>query len=442
MGLPISTVNLVLKTASATRAGFGTPLFQTMHMGTLNRVISFQDTTASGEVFSPTHPASLAANGYKGTTPSVTNFKIGRVAASLVLTPNTPVAGKTYSFLISNGSTSGVCSFTASSGDDEGDVVDDLLTDIASFATIASEVTATKVGTLAASTLSLVATGDFTITGITGFTEEYTATETYAESLAAIREEDDDFYFFNSDTRDAAVQDVLASMIQTTSKAYFTASDASEAISGIYSVADTSIGSVIKQKNYSRSTAVFSDDISGFPECAYVGVNAPYSPDERSVVWDGRELFGVTVAKNPLGNKLTSTQMGYLDSRDMSYVTDTSVGPRIVGGKMASGAWIDDIRTQDTIIARVQEALDTLILNQAGSKLVGGRAGIALVDAAISKALTPFLASEALESFVTDMTAATIDQSTRTLSNVKFTAVLKGAILRVVVNGTAVNQEV
>jgi hypothetical protein len=442
MGLPISTVNLVLKTASATKAGFGTPLFQTMHMGTLNRVISFQDTTSAGEVFSATHPASLAAKGYKGATPSVTNFKIGRVASTLVLTPDEPSTGKVYSFLISNGLESGLCSFTASGGDDEEDVVDDLLTDIASFTNIASEVTASKVGALDAATLSLVATGDFTITGISGFSEEYTATETYEASLAAIREEDDDFYFFNSDTRDSAVQETLASAIQPTSKEYFTASNAVEAISGIYSVDDTSIGSVLKQKNYSRSTVMFSHDISSFPECAYVGVNAPYSPDERSVVWDGRELVGVSVAKNTLGNKLTSTQISYLDSRAMSYVTETSVGPRILGGKMASGAWIDDIRTQDTIIARVREALDTLILNQAGSKLVGGRAGVALVDAAISKALTPFLASEALESFVTDMTAATIDQSTRTLSNVKFTAVLKGAILRVVVNGTAVNQEV
>ena len=442
MGLPISTVNLVLKTASATKAGFGTPLFQTMHMGTLNRVISFQDTTASGEVFSATHPASLAAKGYKGATPSVTNFKIGRVASTLVLTPDSPPKGKVYSFLISNGIESGLCSFTPSGSSDEETVVDNLIADIESFTTIASEVTATKVGTATGATLSLVPTGDFTITSISGFSEEYTATETYEASLAAIREEDDDFYFFNSDTRDSAVQETLASAIQPTSKEYFTASNAVEAISGIYSVDDTSIGSVLKQKNYSRSTVMFSHDISSFPECAYVGVNAPYSPDERSVVWDGRELVGVSVAKNTLGNKLTSTQISYLDSRAMSYVTETSVGPRILGGKMASGAWIDDIRTQDTIIARVQEALDTLILNQAGSKLVGGRAGVALVDAAISKALTPFIASEALESFVTDMTAATIDQSTRTLSNVKFTAVLKGAILRVVVNGTAVNQEV
>lgn len=442
MGLPISTVNLVLNTASATKAGFGTPLFQVPHMGTINRVSTYQSTAGVADVFSTEHPAYLAALGYKGNTPSVTKFKIGKVLSSLVLTPVTPAAGVVYSFTIGNGVTSGVCTYTAAGGDDEEAIVDNLLADIAVFTNIASEVTETKIGTTDTATLSLVATGDFTITGISNLVEVYTPTETFEASLAALRAEDDDFWFFNSSTRTVSDQTALAAAIQATSKSYFTASSNAEAITAGYSVSDTGIGSVLKTNNYSRSTAVFGADVNSFPETAYVGVNAPYSPDERSVVWDGRELVGVPVATNTLGNELTSGQQGFLDSRNMSYVATTSVGPRILGGKMGSGAWIDDIRTQDTVIARVGEALDTLILNQAGSKLVGGADGISLVDSAIKKALKPFVTSEALESYSTDMTAATIDNSTRTLSNAIFNIVLKGAIIRVVVNGTAVNQEV
>lgn len=442
MGLPISTVNLVLKTASASKAGFGLPLFQTPHMGTINRVTTYQTTTGTDDVFSPKHPASLAAKGYKGPIPSVTEFKIGRVDASLILTPEAIVNGKVYSFVIGNSTEVGVCTYTATGGDTEEVIVDNLLADIATFTTIASEVTAVKVGAGSAATLSLVATGSFVINKISGLVEQYTATESYEASLAAIRAEDDDFWFFNSSAREVADQTALASAIQATSKSYFTASSDALSIAAGYTIADTDLGSLLKTSNYSRVTALWGAIVNTYPECAYVGVNAPFSPDTRSVVWDGRELIEVPVATNTVGNALTATQRGYLDSRNMSYVAETSVGPRILGGKMAGGKWIDDIRTQDNIIARVGEALDTLILNQAGSKLVGGPAGIALVDAAITKALNPFIASEALESFTTDMTAATIDVGTRTLSNAQFEVVLAGAIIRVVVNGTAVNQEV
>jgi len=442
MGLPISTVNLVLKTASASKTGFGVPLFQTPHMGTIGRVATYQTTTESDAVFSSDHPASLAAKGYKSSTPSVSKFKIGKVEASLVLTPEPILNGKVYSFVVGNATETGTCTYTATTGDTEEDVVDNLLADIATFTTIASEVTATKVGVGALATLELVATGSFIINKVSGLVEQYTATESYEDSLSAIRAEDDDFWFFNSSARVVSDQTALASAIQATSKSYFTASSDAASIAAGYTVASTDLGAVLKTNNYSRVTALWGAIVNTYPECTYVGVNAPFSPDERSVVWDGRELIEVPVATNTIGNELTSTQRGYLDSRNMSYVATTSVGPRILGGKMAGGKWIDDIRTQDTIIARVSEALDTLILNQAGGKLVGGAAGIALADAAIVKALTPFIASEALESFKTDMSEATIDTGTRTLSNAKFEVVLAGAILRVIVNGTAVNQEV
>ena len=442
MGLPISKVNLVLRTASASRTGFGTPLFQTMSMGTINRVTSYTGTVGVGETYATAHPAYLAAKGYMSSPVTVDKFKIGRVLASLVLTPQSVAEGVVYAFSITDGANTGLCTYTAANGDDAEDIVDNLLADIATFTDIAANVTETKVGTTTTATISLVATGDFAITGITNLAEEYTATETYEASLAAIRAEDDDFWFLSSDTRTAATQDILASAIQATSKSYFTASSDADSIAANYTVADTDIASVLKTNNYSRAACMWDEDVTAFPECRYVGVNAAFSPDERSVVWDGRELVGMSVAINALGNELTSSQQAALDSRNCSYVATTSVGPRILGGKMGSGEWIDNIRTQDTIIARVGEALDTLILNQAGGKLVGGPVGIALVDAAMVKALNPFLASDALESFTTDMTAATIDPATRELSNAQFEVVLKGAIVRVSVNGTAVNQEV
>lgn len=440
MGKPISQVNMVLRTASAVRAGFGTPIFLAPSLATIRRVSTYTDTPAD---YSADHAVTAAYNAFKSPTPSVSEVKVARVASSLVLTPEAPEDGKVYSFLIGDGDgNTGTCTFTAGASSTAEDVVDNLLADIASFTDIADEVTETKSGTGASATLSITVTGNFYIKDIVGLAETYTPTETYAEALAAARLEDDSFYFVTAATKDTALVKGLADAVQALNKIYFTADSSTDTIGNPYSVASTTVSGIVKANNYSRTTSVWDEDLTNYPECRYVGVNAPYSPDTRAVVWDGREIVGASVATNASGNEITATEQVNLDSYNASYITTTSVGPRILGGKCGNGEWIDNIRTQDTIIARVGEALDTLILNQAGKKLVGGRRGIALVESAITKALNPFVGSDAIESFTVDTSNATIDFNTRTLSGVSFTVVLAGAILRVVVDGAAVNEEV
>ena len=158
-------------------------------------------------------------------------------------------------------------------------------------------------------------------------------------------------------------------------------------------------------------------------------------------MWDGRSLPGISVAKNSEGNQIGSTAQTNLESRNMSYVINTSAGPRVVGGKVASGEWIDNIRLRDCMAARVQESLDTLILNQAGGKLPGGSTGVALAAAAIGKALNPFKSSKAITSYVVNSDDAVVDPGTRELTGMAFDAILEGAIIRATVNGTLSNPE-
>ena len=99
------------------------------------------------------------------------------------------------------------------------------------------------------------------------------------------------------------------------------------------------------------------------------------------------------------------------------------------------------MRIRDCIAARVKERLEALLLNQAGTKVPGGSAGKVLVQSSIIAALTPFIASDAIVEYTINLADAIFDNKTRTLSNVQFDAILSGAILRVVVNGTLTNQE-
>mgnify|MGYP003649759331 CR=1 FL=1 len=268
------------------------------------------------------------------------------------------------------------------------------------------------------------------------------ALETAGDALAAILEEDEDFYFLATDDHTNTFVLAMAAAAEARTLLYFVSSEEEDAITVVDSAGATDLVSLLKQGNFERTVSMWSQVAdTTFPECAFIGVNAPYAPDEQAVVWSGTNIT-VPIAKNAAGNSLTSTQAKNLFDRNCNYVTTTAVGIRQLGGKTASGEWIDNVHTRDTIVARVQEGQEALILNQAGGKLIGGKVGIALSDAAIQASLNPFVSASSLSSFTTDTTAATIDQNTRTLNNMKFAGVLAGSIIKVVINATLVNETV
>lgn len=437
MGLPISKINIALRTASASRAGFGTPMFIASHKAYFSRTQVFTGVDGAADSFSTSHAAYKAVQGMYSNTPSVDKMIVGRRdCPSVTLTPEAASAGKVYSVKVTLEDASTVTAqFVATGSESATDIVTDILADLTSLTDIS----------LSGTTTVDIAddTQKCTVTEITGFTELYTSTETATDALTAIREENDDFYFVMAEDHTETFVLALAAAVQSLEKLYFVSLETTGDLSAAYSAAGTSIAAQLVTLNYNRTVMVWdrsADDV--YSEANFVGVNAPYSPDRRAVVWDGRELAGVALATNTSGNALTTTQQINLESYNYNFTVNTSLGVRIIGGKTVNGTWIDEMRIRDCITARVREALDTLILNQAGSKLVGGARGVALCKGAVEKALTPFIGSNALSSFTVFIDNATIDPVTRTVSGIEFEAVLQGAILRAVVDGTLVNEEV
>lgn len=442
MGLPIATVNVVLRTATVGRAGFGTPLFISSHRNFQERVRTYTSMEAVGEDFDSTDAAYVAAQQFFSHTPSVSQLKIGRREADGIFTPSNVDNGSIHTITVTvNDGDSVTASVTAGLSDAAADVSADLITLINGDPDVAAHITASASGDGIA--IAPKAAGDvYSVSGLGNITATYTSTETAGDVLDAVTEADGDFYFVTAEDHTETFVLAMAAAVQAMERLYFVSNQEMSALT-VFSDISTDIPAKLKQNNYTRTSVIWDEEAdSKFVECSYVGVNAPFSPDEQAVVWDGRVLPGISVAKNSSGNMINSTQQLNLDNRNASYVVKTAAGDRVLGGKTAEGTWIDEVRIRDCVAARVKERLEALLLNQAGTKVPGNKAGVSLCEAQVASALNAFVRSTAIDSYVVDSSAATIDLATRTLNNLRFDAVLSGAILRVVVNGTLTNQEV
>lgn len=443
--LPISTVNMSLNTAVASKQGFGTPAFVCKGVAFQQRVNGYADLLAVGKDFSATHPAYVFAQGIFHGDSKPALFKVALVDSALALTIPVIVEGASYSLTVTDHLGVAVTATEiAGNGQTQEALMGLLETAIESGAGVTSLIgTVSGTGSSAALVISSSAggTAKATVAGIKGLTETYTTSETQADSVTAIRAEDDDWFFVGYDSRVSAEQVLFAAQIDPLAKAFFTASQDADSINAAYTTSATDLLGLLRTSN-SNAVCIWSHDADAvYPEAYRIGNNATFAPDVQAVVWAGRNLK-LSVAKNALGNQITPTQMKNLDDRYVAYVVTTLVGDRQLGGKTSAGQWFDEVHAKFTIQARVKEATDTIILNQEGKKLPGGARGVQLSKSAIVKALTPFVAADTLVSFEVDASNAAIDQGTRTLSNMTFKATFSGAILRIVINGSLVNQEV
>ena len=443
MGLPIAEVNVVLNTSVATRQGFGTPIFITTHNNFLDTVRSYSDIEAVGEDFDTTDAAYIAAQQFFGNSPKINTIKIGKRQADVKY----KVLGDTFE----GGE---VISLQVSDNHDRSFTVSVSATDLSTPFTLATALaSAFSSNTDFLTDFTVTADSDsIIIAGITaddlafanrlkGLTAVFSNEASAADTFREISEADSDFYFVTA--QDHTKQYVLdmADAVNAAGKLFATSSSDLDSLKTFNEQATDTLA-VLRQNNTERTFAVWHQDAdTKFIECKYVGTNCMFAPDEQAVVWDGLELTNWSVAKNAKGNVLTSTEMNNLELRNVSYIVNTETGARIIGGKTSGNKWIDELHIRDTMVARVKEKLVTLLMNQKGKKIVGGEAGRLIIANEITEALSPFIGSQALLSFTVDTTRSELDTNTRKLSNVRFTGVLEGAIIRVTVNGELVNQE-
>ena len=431
---PVTTTNISLQTTGVSRAGFGTPIFISSHRAFQNRTGLYQSLAGVAGDFETTSETYLAASAFFSNTPSGAQFKSGRREADATLTPIDVADTSVHTVTVTvNDGDLIAASFTVSGVEDAEDVCTGLKADIDGATEVAAHVTATVVGVGSAAVLEIapiLSTDRFTVTGLEKVTQSYTSVETAADAMVAIQSEDDDFYFVTTEDDDT-FRTAMRAVVEPLSKLFFSAVDAVAFLDTPATVTPT----------LGRSVEIWHQGVSTFPELQWIGVNAPYSPDENAVTWAGNKLslFPESIDSRT-GNKLTASQQTSVLSHGQNMVTLVGGVAVTRQGKVLGGEWIDTMRGRDTMTARIDERVSSLIINQQGGKIPYTASGLAQIDAAISSALQPFVDSNFLESYTVEMptigSISSADKQARILNNVKFTAYLAGAIHEVVVNGT------
>lgn len=252
----------------------------------------------------------------------------------------------------------------------------------------------------------------------------------WEETLIRISTADNTWYTLLVDTN--ADQDILnvAAYIEAVKKMYF----AQVTDSDIVSAGDTDVAHALKVLGYDRTVLIYHanakhDEHAG---AAWVGEGLPW--DIGSSTWAYKTLKGVTA------DTLTSAQEGFALGKNCNIYTTTAGVSITREGKAVSGEYIDIVMGLDYLESRLQENVYQAIVgnrkvpyDDGGITAIGG-----IVQATLNEAATKgILQADSIEVTVPlykDIEQA--DRINRKLPDVKFSAVLQGAIHTVTIDGT------
>jgi hypothetical protein len=258
-----------------------------------------------------------------------------------------------------------------------------------------------------------------------------TADAGYATELAALQIENDDWYFVTIDDSSAANIAAVAAWTLTQKKIFFTATNASDELSGTGTV-----GSALKALSNDRAVVLYAPNASQYAGAAWVGVGAPQDPG--SITWAFKSLAGVSPAS------LTSTQRSNLETDNINHYQTLAGLPVTRQGVTAQGEFIDIRHGIDALEARIQEDVFALLAN--AKKIPFTALGLDMIANAILGAMKAFEGSDEQPGLLVrgssvvrmpDINAISdADKASRRLTGVKFSATLAGAVHYVSIVGT------
>ena len=257
--------------------------------------------------------------------------------------------------------------------------------------------------------------------------------ETISEALQLISNESDDWYALAITSRAIADQTAASAFVQTLRKISGYASDDAEMINPA-SVADLAYDFNVLA--LSRSFTAYNEKAENvtakrFPECAWLGRVLPALPG--SITWKFKTLAG------QIASKLTGTGRTALRAKFSNYYNQVGGVDIMEEGWMADSSFIDEIRGVDWIHARMQEGIFARLVNL--PKIPYTNAGIDIIVTEMRAVLTRAENQGILvpgQSVITKPDVKDIsfnDRASRILPDLKFNAVLQGAIHEIKING-------
>jgi hypothetical protein len=193
----------------------------------------------------------------------------------------------------------------------------------------------------------------------------------------------------------------------------------------------TDIASLLKAKTYDRSITLYSADAANHPELGYMGGQLPKDPG--SITWAYKAIKGAVV------DTINSGEKSAVQGKNGNTYT-TVAGLNVTEeGKVASGEFIDVMHGIDFITARLKENIFALLANV--DKVPFTDQGIASIENEVRGVLQQAVGQSIIaEGYTVTVPAAAdvpkADKGNRLLPNVKFNAVLAGAIHKTEIYGT------
>lgn len=371
----LSIVNISLQDSGVSADGFGTPIFISSHRYFKERVRAYSSLSDASEDIPNGTLTYAALEQAFSTSPSPSVIKVGRREADLTLTvasastaaqlvlgasdgTNTFSVSVNVSGLSSSGAVATAIAAAIEADSDVGPLVDTLVADSTVIITEASASDSYFIQSMS-STLS----------------DSYSSVENAGEVLQSIEAVDSDFYFVTAEDHTESFVLAMSDAVEARSKEYFVSVSDVNTLTTYVSGAATDTFGKIKDNGEKRTVMLFSEVAdSKFPELYYAAYNSVYPAG--SVSWTNLKV-SLPLGKNTsTGLKLSTTEKGFLASRDVSFVSNIGGNNVLRGGRTASGSRIDAIHGRDNLESDLEVAYNSLLINQQGGKIPYTNAGI------------------------------------------------------------------
>lgn len=250
--------------------------------------------------------------------------------------------------------------------------------------------------------------------------------ETITAALNDLIETRNDWYFLLCEEQSGEAIAELSAWAQANKKLYLACPD--DTVANVVTLAG--------ELAADRTALIYHDEPTSYPDAAWVGRCAPELPG--GITWKFKTLQGITPAD------VTTTEIGDLhDAKVNTYVQKYGIN-QTSEGKTTDGEYIDVIRGQDWVEARLAEGISRLLITS--PKVPYDVRGISLVLAEVEAVMQQAVANGIIAVdedgnglfVVTAPDIADIsanDKANRHLPDVKFEFTLAGAIHSTTVRG-------
>lgn len=433
------TINITQTTVGITRAGFGTALFLSYQPTWAERTRTYGSLADVAVDFSATNPgpAYRFAQSYFSQNPAPTKLIIGRGAnkpsKTVQLSALNPVSNVSYQYKVlvkGTGFADATVTFTSDANPTDAEYAAGM---VAALNAVPGK-NYTAAGAASPITITSTAAGDWFSIEVDDVnyqtTTETTADPGVAADLTAISAENPNWYALGTSYNSKLYGVAAAVYVESAGlKTYVALSNDTNTLA-------TSTGTLdlldqMKTNAYTRSLGMYHKNPASFADAALMGKCLPFEPGEET--WAFKQLAGIATFP------MTATHRANIVARNGNSVESLAGVNVTFQGKTADGNYLDTKRGLDWLQDDMQKSVFGALVGSA--KIPYTDLGISIIEGQVRGSLKRAGDKGILDETTIVVTVPkvadvpSIDKTTRTLNNVKFSATLQGAVHKTVVTG-------